>query len=49
MPEEWEDTMTAANANTDARSSNMRSIEAQFKPRMLAGLDGDASTDAALL
>ena len=49
MPEEWEDTMTAANANTDARISNMRSTKAQFKSRMLAGLDGDASTHAALL
>jgi RND family efflux transporter MFP subunit len=49
MPEEWEDTMMAASASTDARISNMRSTEAQFKSRRLAGLDGDASTHAALL
>ena len=39
----------SATANTDGRISNMRSTEAQFKSRRLAGLDGDASTHAALL
>ena len=49
MPEEWEDTMMSATANTDGRISNIRSTEAQLKSRRLTGLDGDASTHAALL